>query len=143
MASRLFARRQQPKKATTLVSKQSLEQAVQEANILVEQLIGSNAHDERLDQLQEAISFLESVLKKSPTEMQQEGAATLDDYLDDAVMPDMAEKIKQDVDMIAKMKNAGNGAAPVQEPVMASGSDNWVSDRDEKGEPKVPELAEV
>ena len=142
MASRLLARRQQKKKATTLVSKQTLEQAVQEAQALVEQLINSNAQDNRLDQLQEVISFLESVLKKSSMEMQQEGASTLDDYLDDAVMPEMAQKIKQDVDMIAKMKNAGN-EAPVQEPVMASGSDNWVNDRDENGEPKAPELAEV
>ena len=130
------------KKATTLVSKQTLEQAVQEAQGIVEQLLSENAQDGRLDQLQEAVSFIESILKKSPIEMQQEGASTLDDYLDDAVMPEMAQKIKQDVDMIANMKNAGSGA-PVKEPVMASGSDNWVSDRDENGEPKAPELAEV
>jgi hypothetical protein len=141
MASRLFARRQQPKKATTLVSKQTLEQAVQEAQILVEQFVNSDAHDARLDQLEEAISFLTNVLKKSPVEMQQEGAATLDDYLDDAVMPEMAQKIKQDVDMIAKMKNAGTEGQEAA-PVLASSSD-FISDRDEKGEPKAPELAEV
>jgi hypothetical protein len=143
MASRMFARRQQPKKATTLVSKQTLEQAVQEAQGIIEQLLSENTKDERLNQLQEAVSFFESILSKSPVDMQQEGASTLDDYLDDSVMPEMAQKIKQDVDMIANMKNAGSEVAPVQEPVMASGSDNWVNDRDEKGEPKVPELAEV
>jgi hypothetical protein len=129
------------KKATTLVSKQTLEQAVQEAQILVEQFVNSNAHDARLDQLEEAISFLTNVLKKSPVEMQQEGAATLDDYLDDAVMPEMAQKIKQDVDMIAKMKNAGTEGQEAA-PVLASSSD-FISDRDEKGEPQAPELAEV
>jgi hypothetical protein len=142
MASRLFARRQQPtKKATTLVSKQTLEQAVQEANVLVGQFVNANAHDERLDQLSEVISFLEGILKKSPMEMQQEGASTLDDYLDDAVMPQMAQKIKQDVDMIAKMKNSGTETQETA-PVLASSID-FVSDRDEKGEPKAPELAEV
>jgi len=143
MASRLLARRQQKKKATTIVSKQTLEQAVQEAQALVEQLINSNAQDSRLDQLQEVISFLESVLKKSSLEMQQEGASTLDDYLDDAIMPEMAQKIKQEVDMIANMKNAKSDpiAAPVA--TIASGSDNWVNDREEDGKPKTPEVVEV
>ena len=142
MASRLFARRQPtPKTATTLVSKQTLEQAIQEAQVLVEQFMNANVHDARVDQLQEAISFLTSIIKKTPVDMQQEGAATLDDYLDDAVMPDTAEKIKQDVDMIAKMKNAGTGQQGAAQ-VVAAGSD-FISDRDEKGEPKAPELAEV
>jgi rubrerythrin len=144
MASKLIARRhKQTKKATTLVSKQSLEQAIQEGNALVDQLILSDVQDERLDQLEKAISFLSSVLKKSPIDMQQEGAATLEDYLDDAVMPEMAQQIKQDVDMIAKLKNAGHEVAAPAAPVMASGSDNWVSDRDEDGKAKTPELAEV
>ena len=126
------------KKATTLVSKQTIEQAIQEAKVIAEQFIDAN--DSRIDQIEEAISFLESILKKSLAEMQQEGAATLGDYLDDAVMPEMAQKIKQDVDMIAKMKNAGTGQSTA--PVMASSTD-FISDRDEKGEPKTPELAEV
>jgi hypothetical protein len=114
---------------------------VQEGRILVEQLLSSNSHDSRLDQLQEIIGFLESIIKKSPTDMQQDGVATLDDYLDDAVQPEMAQKIKQDVDMIAKIKNAApNTGSPV---VQASGSDNWTDDRDKDGKPKTPEVVEV
>jgi hypothetical protein len=135
MASRLLARRkQQLKKATTLVSKQSLESAIQEAEALVEELLTADTNDGRLDQLEESISFLTSILRKTPLDMQQEGASSLEDYLDDAVMPEMAEKIRQDVNMIAEMKNTS--AKPV--PTLASGSDAWVDDRDEKGEPKVP-----
>lgn len=143
MVSRLFARR---KKATTIVSKQTLEQAVQEARGAVERLMESAPKDSRIDQLQNAISFLESIINKSSVEMQQEGAATLDDYLDDAVMPEMAQKIKQDVDMIANTKNATpqqTQEAPIATATIASGSDNWVNDREEDGKPKTPELAEV
>jgi len=130
------------KKATTIVSKQTLEQAIQEGHAVAEQLLASSPNDKRLDQIEAAVSFLEGILVKSPTDMQQEGASTLDDYLDDAVMPEMAQKIKQDVDMIANMKSA-TPQQPSAAPVLAAGSDNWVNDRDENGEPKKPELAQV
>lgn len=138
MASRLFARRQQPKKATILISKQTLEKAVQEANTAVSQLIETNVHDKRIEQLEESIDFLNSILKKSPAEMQQDGVATLDDYLDNAVKPDIAQKIQQDVNMIAKIKTTVSGLESV-----TAGAGFWVNDRDEQGEPKTPELAEV
>jgi hypothetical protein len=136
MASRLFARRQ--KKATTIVSKQTLEQAIQEANELVGHLTESSPNDSRIDQLQKAVGFLEGIISKSPVDMQQEGASTLDDYLDDAVMPEMAQKIKQDVDMIANMKNSTPQQVPAPAATIASGSDNWVSDREEDGKPRHP-----
>ncbi len=162
--SRLFARRKQsPKKATTVVSTQTLEKAIQEAEELTLKLMEANHQDERLEQLDDAISFLSSVLKKNPLEMQQEGASSLEDYLDDAVMPEMANKIKKEVDMIAQIKGSGEqqpdrmGNLPddrtvemnnranewdkktIQDrpsPRAASGADNWVSDRDNDGEPK-------
>lgn len=162
MASRLIARRrQQLKKATTVVSKQSLELALQEGQQLVEELINIDANDGRLDQLEQALSFLDSILKKSPVDMQAEGAASLEDYLDDAVMPEMAAKIKADVDLVVNLKSefAPNPNRNVEmTPTMASGSDNWVTNRDEEvkeasgenwvsdridGEPEEPVLAEV
>jgi len=140
MASRLFSNRRAPlKKATTLISKQTLEKAIQEGHALADLLIEKDSQGDVLEKVQEAVSFLTSILKKAPLDMQQEGASSLDDYLDDAVMPDMAQKIKQDVDMIAKLKNA---APTTSTPVMAGG-ENWVSDRDEDGSPEKPELAEV
>ena len=123
------------KKATTLVSQQTLEVAIQEATELADQLMSSNAHDKRLDKLQDVVSFLSEILKKSPVEMQQEGASSIEDYLDDAVLPEVARKIKQGVDMIAKLKNSGGS-------VTASSYD-FITDRDEKGDPKKPEVVEV
>jgi hypothetical protein len=160
MASRLIARRrQQPKKATTLISKQSLESAIQEGQALIDELIRIDAKDGRLDQIEQAISFLTGILKKSPVDMQAEGAASLEDYLDDAVMPEMAAKIKEDVDLIVSMKGQSTPNRNVEmTPTMASGSDNWVTNREEEkkasgsdnwvsdrvdGKPEEPVLAEV
>ena len=154
MASKLIVRRkQQPKKATVLVSKQTLESAVQEAESLVSQLVEADVQDERLEQLDDAISFLTSVLNKAPLDMRQEGASSLEDYLDDTVMPEMATKISENVNLIAKLKGDGTpsetmGNSPDRNvemkneqtftpaPRAASGSDNWVTDRENDGEPK-------
>lgn len=145
MKSKLIARHK--KQATVLVSKQTLEQVVREGQQLAERLMAENSNDSQLDQIQQAVAGLTSILSKTPSDMQADGASTLEDYLDDAVLPEMAKKIKQDIDMIANARNTSRtsatpAAAPSTEPVMAAMDDAFVTDR-ENGKPKTPEVVEV
>jgi len=147
MKSRMITRR----KATVLISKATLEQAVAEGNAIANNLLETSPHDPRLDELSEAIGRLQGVLGKSQTEMQQEGVASLEGYLDNAKMPEVAEAIKRDVDLVAKIRRDLRPERIIDEVPMAdkpvqaagSGSENWTTDRNEKGEPKTPETAEV
>jgi hypothetical protein len=139
------------RKATVLISKATLEQAVAEGNAIANNLLETSPHDPRLDELSEAIGRLQGVLGKSQTEMQQEGVASLEGYLDNAKMPEVAEAIKRDVDLVAKIRRDLRPERIIDEVPMAdkpvqaagSGSENWTTDRNEKGEPKTPETAEV
>jgi len=147
MKSRMFNRH----KATVLVSKATLEQAVAEGNAIASKLLETSPQDPRLDELEEAIGRLKGVLGKGQTEMQQEGVSSLEEYLDNAKMPEVAEAVKRDVDLIAKMRQGERPERIIDEVPMAdkpvqaadSGSLGFVTDRDEKGQPKIPETAEV
>jgi hypothetical protein len=169
MKSKVFSRRKTAsKKATVLVSRETLEQAVQEANTMAEHMMETNANDARLDELDNTVAFLSSILTKNPAEMQQEGFSSLEDYLDDAKAPEIAQKVKQGIDMIQQMRNAVKaptmpGKSAPSMPAMASGSDNFITDREdgktktveasgsdnfvndrnEDGKPETPEVAEV
>ena len=148
MKSRMVGRHKQ---ATILVSKETMEMAIREGNQLAEKLMQTNPNDPLLDQLEEAIGRLSGVLTKGQSEMQQEGAAGLEDYLDNAKMPEAAAAIKKDVDFIAQQRQGArperiiDEAPMAEQPVQAAGngSDAFVTDRDDKGQPKTPETAVV
>ena len=127
------------KKSTIVTSKQTVEQALQEADALAEQW---NDDDPRHAKLQNAVDLLTTYLNKGPQEMMRDGVSSIEEYFDDAVQPDVATQIKREVDMIAKWRReAKTTQAP---PVVAStGNLPWVTDRDEKGEPKAPEEVKV
>lgn len=145
-------RRQQLKKhATIQTSKQKVEEAIRAGNEVAEIWMNENFEDSRLNQLQNSIDFLSSILSKTPQEMTEDGVRSIEEYFDDAIKPDYANKVKSEVDMILKWKREANPAtvtqtAPMQQPTMASKKANgaaFVSNRDEKGEPKAPEKMEV
>lgn len=154
-----FTQRRTHKKSTIVVSKQTVEQALNEGAVLAEEMFASNQNDPRIDELQNIMDHLSSVLNRDPQEMRADGASKIEDYFDDAVLPEQAQMIKREVDMIAKWrrtakpapaKNVMPGQKPAQQvPAMASADKKanagaaFVTDRDEKGEPKAPEKLEV
>lgn len=165
--SKLIVRRS--KKATILVSKRTVEDALRRANNLAGNWMGQNHNDPRLNELQNITDHLTSILKKTPQEMRAEGAMSIEDYFDDAKMPDQAQTLKREVNQIAKWHDEGRAqhAQPAEQPetgvgyvpdsavvmssqeekVMADKQANagaaFVTDRDEKGEAKAPEKLEV
>lgn len=149
MKSKLVMRRQ--KKSTVLVSKQTAEDALQVGNSLAQAWFAGDQNDPRLVKLQNAMDLVSSVLKKTPEEMKQDGVSTVEEYFDDTKQPDMARVVKKEIDMIAKLRREQRPAPPPQNqaaPAMAMASKNangaaFTTDRDEKGEPKVPEKIEV
>jgi len=168
--SRLITGRSK-KKSTVLVSKRTLQEAITRANMLVEELMESNPNDPSIEQIEGAVEHMSRVLNADPQQMQQDGASSISDYMDDAVMPEEATKLKNEVDMILKMHSKRHGPHPVAEPVdmaqsdaysgesqevlrghsqfssarkkQADGGAAFTTDRDEKGEAKAPEKLEV
>jgi hypothetical protein len=158
--SKLITRR---KKATILVSKRTVEDAVGRANSLAGAWMEENQNDPRINELQNIVDHLSSILTKSPQDMRAEGAMSVEDYFDDAKMGDQAQTIKREVNMIAKWHDEQRGKAapaPAQQETgvgyvpdsavskggikasdkkKADGGAAFVTDRDEKGEPKAPE----
>ena len=82
--SKLIVRRS--KKATILVSKRTVEDALRRANNLASNWMGQNDNDPRFNELQNITDHLSSILKKTPQEMRAEGAMSIEDYFDDAKM---------------------------------------------------------
>jgi hypothetical protein len=154
--SRLIARR---KKSTILVSERTLEEAIMAANKLVEEsMMGNNPNTADMDQLENAVQHMTRILKANPQQMKQDGVTSISDYMDDAVKPEEARKLKSEVDMILKMRSskqqpaqqvgyvpnsavAEHGIAASQK--KADGGAAFTTDRDEKGEAKAPEHLEV
>ncbi len=131
------------KKATVLVSRQTLEQAIQEGQALAEKLLQTNPNDPSLDQIEQAVARLQGVWIRRRH------------YLDDAKQPGAAAEIKKDVDMIANMRHniwvycperiQGAPGVPEQNVEAGAGASDqaWVTDRDESGKPKPPVREEV
>jgi hypothetical protein len=167
--SKLIANR---KKSTVVVSKRSLEDAIRRANALASTWMEANSGDPRLEQIESIASDLSRYLKMTPQEMRQDGVSTIEEYFDDAVRPDIANKIKGEVNQIAKWHDEARSqhAQPAEitperqgidyvpehatqvmsseeEKVMAdkkaNGGAAFTTDRDEKGEAKMPEKVEV
>jgi len=143
--SKLMERRAaRMKRSTILLSVQTAKDAVQIGEALLRAYEGENRNDPQLEQ---AVQHLSGLINSQPDQMQAEGAQTVEDYFDDAIMPDVARQAKEEVDMIAQKRTAARPqAAPA--PVAASeekaaGNEQFVTDRDESGNPKAPERVEV
>jgi hypothetical protein len=145
------------RKATVLVSVETLKKAISEGEILAEKLLNQNPHDPKLDQLEEAVARLQGVLNLTPAEMAADGTSSIEDYLDDTKMPEFAQEVKTDVEFISQVRAGtrperiegapGASALPEQaaekESGAGGGADAWVTDRDSNGQPKAPEQVEV
>jgi hypothetical protein len=148
MKSRLIQR-----KATVKVSPETLQSAVQLGEALSRQWTQDD--DPRLAQLAQVVRHLSDVLNTQPDQMQAEGMRSLEDYLDDAINPQVANQIQNEVNMIAKWRREATPGkvteqkAPAAVPQMASedkeaaGNDWFATDRDESGQPKAPEQVTV
>jgi hypothetical protein len=143
------------KKSTILLSVETAQDAVNVGKSVINALQAEGKND---PQLEEAVKHLEMLLHSQPDQMQSEGAMSVEDYFDDAVLPEIARQAKNEVDMIAQKRREQRpaqvtkqpAAVPAAQPAMASdektsaaGNDAFSTDRDEQGNPKAPEKAEV
>lgn len=136
------------KKSTVLLSIDTAKDAV---NIGKSLLNATQAEGQNDPQLEQAVRHLEGLLASQPDQMQSEGAVNVEDYFDDTILPEVARQAKNEVDMIAqKRREARPAQGTQQQPALASdeksaatGTDAFVTDRDESGNPKTPEKAEV
>lgn len=151
------------KNATILASTQTVKDAIRRANTLASTYMGENQNDPRVDELQRIVDHLSGILRKTPQDMRADGVTSVEDYFDDAKSPEMAQTIKREVNMIAKMHDEQRGqsaqpATPQDQGVgyvpdnavadrgihaSAGGGAGFVTDRDEQGEAKAPEKAGV
>ena len=146
----------QTKKSTILLSVETAQDAVNIGKSVLNALQAEGKNDQQLEQ---AVKHLDTLLHSQPDQMQSEGAMSVEDYFDDAVLPEVARQAKNEVDMIATKRREQRPAqvtqkapvqAPAAQPQMASdektsaaGNDAYTTDRDEQGNPKAPEKAEV
>src|SRR5579863_9839658 len=102
--SKLIAGRR--KKSTVLVSVRTIQEAINRANMAVETLMESNPNDPSIEQIENAVQHMSRILKVNPQQMKQDGVSSISDYMDDAVKPEEARKLKNEVDMILKIVKA-------------------------------------
>ena len=162
--SRLIASRKN-KKATILASMQTVKDAIRRANGLASTWMNENPNDPRVDELQRIVSHLSSILKKTPQQMRADGVTSVEDYFDDAKSQQVAQTIKREVNMIAKMhdEQRGQSAQPaspqdqgvgyvpnnavaeqgIHASVKEANGGGFTTDRDQQAEAKAPELATV
>src|SRR5271157_3528290 len=164
--SKLIGSRTQ-KKATILASMQTVKDAIRRAQLLGETWFAANQSDPRVDELERIVSHLSSILKKTPQQMRADGVTSVEDYFDDAKSQQVAQTIKREVNMIAKMhdEQRGQSAQPAQQTpqergvgyvpnravaeqgihasVKEANGGGFTTDRDEQGEAKAPEVVGV
>ncbi len=137
------------KKSTIILSLETVRDAITIGKSLLQKYEAEGTNDPQVEQ---AVQHLEGLLTSQPDQMQSEGAVNVEDYFDDAILPEVARQAKNEVDMIAQKRRearpvqaATQSTQPVAQPQKTSavGNDQFVSDRDEKGNPKAPEKAEV
>src|SRR5271170_1053579 len=144
------------KKSTVLVSTRTLQDAIRRANELVDSLMETNPNDPNINKVEAAVQHMSQVLNVNPQQMKQDGAMSVEDYMDNSKMPEEAMKLKNEVDMISKLQSRGGMQqqvnyvpdSAVEQGVNASqkqadGSVGYITDRDEQGEARVPELLAV
>ncbi len=162
--SKLIEARQarKDKKATILTSVDTVRDAVSIGNSLLNAWTQEGLDDARVDQLAGIIDHLDGLLNSQPDQMMGEGVSSVEEYFDDSKSPETARQVKNEVDMIANWRNEQRpaqvtqkapAAQPAAQPAMAMASDEkaaagsadaaFVTDRDENGQPKTPEKAEV
>src|SRR5271154_1111372 len=145
------------KKSTVLVSVRTLQDAISRANQIVDGLMDSNPNDPSINKIEGAVQHMSRILNANPQQMKQDGASSIEDYMDNAKMPAEAMKLKNEVDMISKLQSRGGmqqqvnyvpdsavseqGIAASQK--QADGGAAFTTDRDEKAEAKSPELLAV
>jgi hypothetical protein len=133
--SRLIVGRK--KKSTVLVSVRTLQEAINRANMSVEQLMESDPNDPQIAQIENAVQHMSRILKANPQQMKQDGVSSISDYMDDAVKPEEARKLKNEVDMILKMvkgqRQPGVGNVP-DSAVYQHGADQYPSGATESGQ---------
>lgn len=139
------------KKSTTLVSVQTAKDAIQIGKSLLNAYMADDVNGPQVDKLAEAVDHLEGLLTHWSL---QQGVTNVEELFDDAISPETARQAKNEVDMIAQMRreqrpakvtsqSAAQPTVAADEKAAASGSDQFVTDRDEAGNPKAPEKAEV
>src|SRR5271170_1317853 len=149
------------KKSTVLVSVRTLEDAIVRANAIVDSMMDTNPNDPTINKIEGAVQHMSRILNANPQQMKQDGVASIADYMDSAKSPAIATKLKQEVDMISKMQSQQRGPANAQPAPMnegvgyvpdsavyaasksADGGVGFVTDRNESGEAKAPELIAV
>jgi hypothetical protein len=130
MSSKMIARRIIAK---MLITKETVEQAVREANAIAEQLMDVNPNDPVLDKISAAADRLSALLNTGD-----------DSNFDDAMKPQEASQAKLDVDTILAARQATRSKeAPMASVAATNGNDGFVTDRDDKGQPRAPEVVEV
>src|SRR5271154_1545830 len=164
--SKLIGSRTQ-KKATILASMQTVKDAIRRAQLLGETWFAANQSDPRVEELQRIVTHLSSILKKTPQQMRADGVTSVEDYFDDAKSQQVAQTIKREVNMIAKMhdEQRGQSAQPakptpqergvgyvpnsavaeqgIHASVKEANGGGFTTDRDEQGEAKAPEVVGV
>jgi hypothetical protein len=86
---------------TVLASRPIVEDSLEIARSLGRQWAQDNPNDPRLNKLRQIEHYLRTLLDAQPDQMAQHGAATFEDYLDDAKQPETAAQAKNYIDMIA------------------------------------------
>jgi hypothetical protein len=89
------------KKATDLVSKATLDQALQEARAAAQKL-DRNAPEHKT--LEEMYNFISEILGKTDQEIKADGGQVLTDYFDDTKMPQFAGKLRSAVEKINQIR---------------------------------------
>jgi hypothetical protein len=87
--------------ATDIVSKQTLEQALQEATVAAR---GWERNSPEHTTLEEMHKFISEILAKTPEEIKADGGQVLTDYFDDAKMPQFAGKLRSAVEKINQLR---------------------------------------
>src|SRR5271157_3829580 len=113
--SKLMVRR---KNATILASTQTVKDALRRAQALAETYMRENQNDPRVDEIQKIVNHLSSIMRKTSQEMRADGVTSIEDYFDDAKATEVAQTIKREVNMIAKMhdEQRGQSAQPTTTP---------------------------
>lgn len=147
--SKLMERRAaRMKKSTVILSIDTARDAVNIGKSLLKSYQAKGTNDPQLEQ---AVKHLDGLLHSQSDQMLGEGVANVEEYFDDAIQPEIARQAKNEVDMIAQKRREERPApvASTQSAVAsdgktsAAGNDQFVTDRDERGNPKAPEKAEV
>jgi hypothetical protein len=95
------------------VSKQTVEQALWQADSLMKGWRSENWNDPRVQQAQATVDFLTGLLNKTPQEMAQDGVSTVEVYFDDTMQPQTASRALQEVKRIVQWRREARPARVV------------------------------